>query len=154
MRAGFGRVLFHQQPHAQIGTADPAAGIDARAEQETEMPGLRRAGEPRGVHQRGQPDIVAAAQRHQALGDEGAVEAFERHHVGDGAERDQMQQRQEIGLGPRAGPVTAVAQFARQRHERDKNQADGGKMPKPDRSSARFGLTIATAGGNCSSAWW
>ena len=95
---GFARVLLQQQPHAEIGAPDAAAGIDARPEQEAEMPGLRRAGQPRHVHQRGLPDVLAAAQRNQALGDEGAVEADQRHHVGDRAERDQMQQRQQVGL--------------------------------------------------------
>ena len=83
---------------------------------------------PRCVHQRGQPDLLAPAQRDQALGDEGAVEAFQRHHVGDGAERDQMQQRQQVGLAAQAGPEVAPAQFARQRHQRDEHQTDGGEM--------------------------
>ena len=97
---GFARVLLQQQPHAEIGAADAAAGIDARAEQEAEMPGLRRAGQPRDVHQRGQAEMLAPPQRDQALGDEGAVEALERHHVGDRAERDQIEHRQQIGLRP------------------------------------------------------
>ena len=94
------RVLLQQQPHAEVGAADAAAGIDAGPEQEAEMPRLGRPRQPRGVHQRGQADLIAAAQRDHALGDEGAVEAGERHHVGDGAERDQMQQRQQVRLAP------------------------------------------------------
>ena len=64
------------------------------------MPRLRRAAEPRHVHQRGEPDMLAPAHRDQALGDEGAVEPLERHHVGDGAERDQVEQVEQIGLRP------------------------------------------------------
>ena len=48
---GFDRIVFEQKPHAQIGAADAAAGIDARPEQKTEMPGFRRPGKPRHVHQ-------------------------------------------------------------------------------------------------------
>ena len=96
---GLDRVLFHQQARAEIGAADAPAGIDARAEQKAEMKRLRRAVETRGIHQRGQPDIVAPAHGEQAFGDEGAVEALERHHVGDGAERDEVERAEEIGLG-------------------------------------------------------
>ena len=128
---GLDRVVLQQQPHAEIGAADAAAGIDARAEQEAEMPGLRRAGEPRRIHQRGQPDLLAPAQRDQALGDEGAVEAVERHHVGDGAERDQIEQRQQIGLGPRRGPEAALAQLAVDRDQREEHEPDGGEMAEP-----------------------
>ena len=97
----FDRILLQQQIDAERGAADAAAGIDARPEQEAEMPGLRRAAQARDVHQRGQSDILAPAQRQQALGDEGAVETLERHHVGDGAERDQIEQAEQIGLRPR-----------------------------------------------------
>ena len=45
------RIVLDQEPHAEIGAADASAGIDARAEQKAEMPRLRRAGEPRDIHQ-------------------------------------------------------------------------------------------------------
>ena len=89
--ASIGSVL-DQQPHAEIGAADAAAGIDARPEQKAEMPGLRRAGEPRHIHQAHMPGALAPAQRDEALGDEGAVEPDQRHHVGDGAERDDVEE--------------------------------------------------------------
>ena len=69
----FNRIVFEQQPHAEIGAADAAAGIDARAEQKSEMPRFRRTGQPRHVHQAGMPHAVALAERDQPLGDEGAV---------------------------------------------------------------------------------
>ena len=43
---------------------------------------------------------LAPAQRDQAFGDEGAIEPDQRHHVGDGAERDIVEEREQIGLGP------------------------------------------------------
>ena len=48
-----------------------------------------------------------AAERQQALGDEGAVEAGERHDVADRAERDQVEPLQQVRLGP-AGAVPAA----------------------------------------------
>ncbi len=92
-------VAFEQQPHAEIGAADAAAGIDARPQHEAEMPGLRRAVEPRHIHQRGVADMVAPPHRDQALGDEGAVEPDQRRDVGDGAERDVMQHAEQVRLG-------------------------------------------------------
>ena len=64
-----------------------------------EMPGLGRPGEPRRIHQRGQADTLAPPHRDQPLGDEGAVEADERHHVGDGAERDEIEESEQLRLG-------------------------------------------------------
>ena len=128
---GLRDIALQQQPHAEIGAADAAAGIDARPEHEAEMPGLRRAVEPRHVHQRGEADMVAAAQRDQSLGDEGAVEPGQRHDVGDGAERDVMQHAEQIRLRPLAGPEAARAQFAVDRDQRDEHEADGGEMAEP-----------------------
>ncbi len=98
---GFGWVLAQQQPRAEIGAADPPAGVDARPQHEAEVPRLRRPGEPRHVDERGEPDPLAPPHRDQPLGDEGAVEPLERHHVGDGAERDEIDEIEEVGLRPR-----------------------------------------------------
>ena len=51
---------------------------------------------------------AAFAHARQALGDENAVIAVERHHVGDGAERDQVEQVGELGalaVGEGAAPA-------------------------------------------------
>ena len=98
---GLDRIVGAKQQRAEIGAADAAAGVDARPEQEAEMKRLRRAGQPRHVHQRGEADVVAAAHRQQSLGDEGAVEALQRHHVGDGAERDDVEPAEQVRLRPR-----------------------------------------------------
>ena len=95
------------------------------------MPGLRRAGEPRDVHQRGQAEMLAAAQRQQPLGDEGAVEADERHHVGDGAERDQIEQRRADRAPAASRPESPPAQFAVDRNDGHEHQPDGGEVAKP-----------------------
>ncbi len=96
--SGFGRILFQQEIGAEIGAPDAAAGIDARPEQKAEMIRLRRAVEPRRIHQRGEAGILPPAHRDQTLRDEGAVESLQRHDIRDGAERDQIERRQQIGL--------------------------------------------------------
>ena len=128
MRDGFDGVVLQQQRRAEIGAADAPAGIDARPQQKAEMERLRRAVEPRRVHQCGEADILAPPHRDQALADKGAVETDERHDVGDGAERDEIEIRQKIGLAAPAIPETAPAQFAVQRNERDEDEPDGGEM--------------------------
>ena len=72
---GLRNIAFQQQPHAEIGAPDPAAGIDARPQHEAEMPGLRRTVQPRHIHQRGMADMIAPAHRDQAFGNEGAIES-------------------------------------------------------------------------------
>ena len=125
---GFRQIAFQQQPHAEIGAPDAAAGVDARTQHEAEMPGLRRAVQPRDIHQRGVADMIAAAQRDQALRDEGAVEPDQRHDIGDGAERDVMQHADKIRLRPFRGPEAARPQFAVDRDQRDEHEADRGEM--------------------------
>ena len=101
------------------------------------------------------PDMLAPAQRDQALGDEGAVEPLERHHVGDGAERDDVER-----ASSRSGSGRARVQKPRARSTRltattvMNTSPTAARWPSPDRSSSRFGLTTATAGGSASSAWW
>ena len=85
------RIVQHQELRAEIGAADAAARIDARAEHEAEMPRLGRPGEACDVHQRGEPRMLAPPHGDQPLGDEGAVEALQRHHVGDRAERRRVE---------------------------------------------------------------
>ena len=62
------------------------------------------------------------------LRDEGAVEALERHHVRDRAERDEVEISEQIGLGPRVAPEAAGTQLAVHRHDGHEHQADGGEM--------------------------
>ena len=59
-----GRIVLQEQVDAERRAPDAAAGIDPRPQQKAEMPGLGRAAEPRDVHQRGEPGMIAPAQRH------------------------------------------------------------------------------------------
>ena len=92
------------------------------------MPGFRRPGQPRHIHETDKSRLLAPAQHQQALGDEGAIEPDQRHHVGDGAERHVVEERQQIGLGPRLGPKTAGAQFAIDRHHGHEHEPDRGEI--------------------------
>ncbi len=124
----FRDVALQQQPHPEIGAPDPAARIDARAQHEAEMPGFGRAVQPRHIHQRGVADMIAAAHRDQALGDEGTIEPGQRRDIGHGAERHMVQHAEQIRLRPFGGPEAAAAQFAVDRDQRDQHEADGGEM--------------------------
>ena len=55
---GLCRIVRGQQSRAEIGPADPPAGIDPRPEQEAGMIGARRAGHPRNIGQRRQTGIA------------------------------------------------------------------------------------------------
>ncbi len=88
------------------------------------MPGLRRPAQPRNVHKGGQPHILAPAQRQQSLGHEGTVEALERNHVRDGAERHQIEEAEQIGFAARRRPEAARPQLPVHRHHHHEGEAD------------------------------
>ena len=124
--SGFDRIVFEQKLDAEIGAADAPAGIDARPKQKTEMPGFRRPGKPRHVHQADMAHPLAPPQRDQALGDEGAIEPDQWHHVGDGAERNVVEKREQVRLATLHSPKAALAQHPINRNDRHESQADGG----------------------------
>ena len=117
-----------QQPHAEVRFADPAAGVDPRPEREAEVAAGRRLHQPRRLGKCREPDILPRRHDPQALGHEGAVEALKPCDIGHGAERDQVEQVEDLGLGERL-EGTASAQFAEQRDAEQERHAHGGKMP-------------------------
>ena len=149
-RRGLVRILGGQQADAEIGLADPAAGVDPRAEREAEIAAFRRAGEPGGVGERGEADVAAAGHHLQPLRDEGAVEAAKLGDIGDGAERDEIEQFDQLRLGPageeaaaRAGSGARPRRAGRRRRPRRDGRAPRASVA----SSSRFGLTKAKASG-------
>src|SRR5262249_61564733 len=94
------RIFFEQKTHTKISSSNPAAGVDARPQKESEMPRLRRTAQARNIHQSGRSRMLAAAQCDQSFGNKGTVKAVQRHDVGHSAKRNKMQERQEVGLGP------------------------------------------------------
>ena len=75
--------------------------------------------------------MLAPPHRDQALGDEGAVEALQRHDVGDGAERDEIERVEQVRLRPQHVPEAAPAQFAVDRDHGHEHEPDRGEMAEP-----------------------
>ena len=107
-RARFVGVVAQQQAQTQIGLPDPAGGVDAGAERETQRHRIRRAVHGGDIQQRGNPRPLATRHHPQALRHEGAVEAGERHDVADGRQRDEVEQRHQVRLGSRGEPLRAA----------------------------------------------
>ena len=107
-------VARRQQPRAERGIADAAARIDARADEKAEMIGARRPVGARRVEQGGQARALALAHHGEAARDERAVEADERHDVGDRRQRDEIERGQEIGRGAarRKNPASRNARLS------------------------------------------
>ncbi len=95
-------VARRQQPRAERGIADAAARVDARADEKAEVIGARRPVGARRVEQGRQARAFAPAHHGEAARDEGAVEADERHDVGDRRQRDEIERGLQIG---RRAPV-------------------------------------------------
>ena len=96
-RAGVvGEQAFDAERHVR----QPPGGVDARADREAEVEaaGARRVAPGRREQRRDARLHAAGADALQALRDEAAVVGVEPHHVGHGAERDQVEQRVEPGL--------------------------------------------------------
>ncbi len=95
------------------------------------MPRFGRPGKPRHVHQRGEAGMLTPAHDDEPLGHEGAIEPLERHHIGDGAERREVGEIEQIGLRPRRRPEIARPQFAADRDQGEKRDPDGGQVAEP-----------------------
>ena len=78
--------------------------------------------------------------------DEGAVEAGERDHVADRAERHEVEPLQQRRLGPR-GEGTPLAQHAGDRHQDDEGDADGRQMLERARLVDPVGVDHGQGGG-------
>ena len=93
-------VVGDQALDAEAHVGEPAGGVEARPGDEAEVE-ARRLGEraPGGAQQRRDARRAApGAQALQALRHQVAVVGVERHDVGDGAERDQVGERRQVGL--------------------------------------------------------
>ncbi len=118
----FQRVLRRQQAHAQIRLADAPTGIDARSQRETKVVAQRCASQATGVDEGGQADIAPLCHHLESLSDEGAVQPAKLGNVGNGAQRDYVQQFHQRRFGP-AGEPTAGAQHPDQRRAQQKGDA-------------------------------
>src|SRR2546430_16735142 len=92
------RVVGREQARAEIGGADPAAGIDARPQHKAELVGVERTGLTGDRGERLHPGIGGTTHNAQALRDEHTVYAAERHDIAHRAERHEIQPLQKIWL--------------------------------------------------------
>ncbi len=80
------------------------------------------------LEQRGDAGVQsAAADALQSLGHQHAIVVIEAHDVGDGAERDQIQQRSPAAAASRV-EAAARAQFGAQRQQHIEHDADPGQV--------------------------
>ena len=85
-----------QQPDPKGGLRRPGRSVDPRAEREAEVEAAGRAAPAERHRQARQARYSAPRDRLETLRDERAVERRELHHVGDRAERDQVEQVEEL----------------------------------------------------------
>ena len=98
-------VLRGQQARAETRLAHPSPCIDPGPEDEAQVVDPRRLLQPGDVAERPQPDIAALPHHREPLAHQRAVDAGERHHVADRAERHQVEPLLEVGLGAVAIPA-------------------------------------------------
>ena len=85
---------------------------------------------PAASAKRRETDVLARPHDGKALFDVGAVEANERHHVGNRRQRHEIEKRQKIGLACRL-IKSASPQFARNRDENQEHDARRTERPLP-----------------------
>ena len=98
VRASSGSVVVSSRtPRSDLPTRPPALIRGPSAKPRSRQIGALH--QPRRLGKRGEPDVLPPRHHLQALGDEGAVEALQPRDVGDGAERDEVEQVEDLGLG-------------------------------------------------------
>ncbi len=125
------RILLEQAADAEPDIVEPAGGVDARAHREAEIGTDRACGTAaRELQQRAHPGAPASgADALQPLAHEDAVVGIERDHVGHGAQRHQVEQLAEVGLGePARGKPAVGAQPRAQRAHQVEDHADAGEV--------------------------
>ena len=92
-RGGLLQVVAEQEPEPVRRVADAPRRVEPGAEDEAEVAGADLfACEAAGLDQRAQPGPVALGQELESVPHQDAVLALERHHVGHGGERHQVEQ--------------------------------------------------------------
>ena len=126
--AGADRIVGGQAFDAQRHVRQPPGGIESRTGDKTQVIGARSTHVASGgIEQCGDAGMGAAgAHALQALLHQQAVVVIEADHIGDGAQRDQIQQGAEIGFGF-FSVSPAMAQLGAQRQHQVEHHADAGE---------------------------
>jgi hypothetical protein len=86
-------IVGEQQPEPVGGLGDPPGRVQPRTDDEPAVPRPHLlAGQPARLQQGAEPGPVALGQQPEAVLHQDAVFALERHHVGHGGERDEIEQ--------------------------------------------------------------
>ena len=92
-RRGLDRIVTQQQTEPIGGVRHPAGGVEPGTQDETQVAGDDLlAGEPGGFDQGSEPEPAAVGQQLEAVPHQDPVFSLQRHHVGHGGERHQVQQ--------------------------------------------------------------
>ena len=127
VRASSGSVeVSRRTPRSDLPTRPPALILGPSAKPRSRHD--RRLHQPRRLGQRRQADILPRRHDLEALGDERAVERLETRDVGYGAERDQIEQVEDLRLGARLRKCPRRAKLADQRDSEQERHADRGQM--------------------------
>ena len=107
-----------------------SGGVQSRADGEAQVVGGGLAGGAPGHFEecRDSGARLARANARQALRDQDAVVGIELHHVGDGAQRHQVEELREVGLGAGRAERAAPAQFRAQLHHHVEDHAHAGQV--------------------------
>ena len=128
-----------QEPDAQGRVADASARIDARADDKAQMVGPRRSVSAGDVEQRGEPGPAPLAHDREALYDKGAVEPDQRHDVGDGGERNEVERGDKVRRFASV-PEARLAQRAIEGHQRHEDDARRAEIAEPGQIVLTVGI--------------
>jgi hypothetical protein len=119
------RIIGGEQARAEIGGADPAAGVDARADDKAEMISVDRLVYPGDSRQCGEAGVGRPPGDLDPLRDQRPVDPREGDDIADRAERYQIQPAEEVGLGAAAAVPARLAQRAVDRDDEQKGGDSG-----------------------------
>ncbi len=120
------RIIGGEEARAEVGGADPSAGIDPGTQDEAEMVGVDRRTHPADRGERFQPGIGALPRDLDALRDQGPVDPGQGHDIAHRTEGDEIDPLQQVRLGPPAIPP-GLAQRPVERDDQEKGDPDRGK---------------------------
>ena len=132
--ARFAQVLAEQQPDADGRVVEPSRGVDPRTQLEPDIAGGHLAGELRHRLEGQHTDAAAPRQLLEPEVHQHPVRSGERHHVGDGAERHQIEHLAQVRLRSRREP-SRLSQPLAQRQQQVEGDADRGQLAARKRAS-------------------
>ncbi len=137
------RIVGDEAGDADGHVREPAGGIDARTGDEAEIVGRRtsRIAARRGEERRNPGLHAPGADASQALLDQDAIDPIESNDVGDGAERNEVEQRREIRLG-HVMEMSRQAQGCAQRAQHVEHHTDACQVLARESHPHWFGFTI------------